>query len=59
MMSLPNGRSREAAESALALYDARARGGYKNQQIAARDRVRSVSGMGVRELRTWLKENPT
>lgn len=55
---LPNGARRDAAERALALYDARAAGGYKNQQIAARQAVKSRSGMGVRELRKWLAENP-
>lgn len=55
---LPNGRSRARAEAALALYDQRMAGGYKNQQIAARQQVKSRSGMNVRELRKWLAENP-
>lgn len=55
---LPCGRPREMAERALAMYDARRQGGYKNQQIAAREQVRRVSGMGVRDLRKWLAANP-
>jgi hypothetical protein len=55
---LPNGCSRESATKILALYDLRREGGYKNQQIDARHRVRLRSGMTVRDLRRWLAENP-
>lgn len=50
------GRGR--AVELLALYDARVRGGYANQQIAARERVARITGMTVRDLRRWLRENP-
>lgn len=55
--TLPNGCSRELAERKLEIYDLRRRGGYKNQEIAARDSVRISTGMTVRELRKWLKES--
>ena len=54
---LPNGCSREHAESRLATYDMRKRGGYKNQIIVAREMVKMSTGMTVRELRKWLAEN--
>jgi len=54
---LPNGCDRQRAETALALYDARRRGGYANQVIAERANVKRVTGMGVRELRRWLADN--
>ena len=56
-MTLPNGCDRARAERLLGLYDMRARGGYRNQQIAARDALRAATGMGVRELRQWLRDN--
>lgn len=56
--TLPNGCRQDRAERLLAAYDSRMRGGYKNQQIAARQQLKHATGMGVRELRRWLHENP-
>lgn len=50
--------SRERAEAVLLAYDYRRKGGYKNQVIAARDQVKMTTGLGVRDLRAWLKANP-
>ena len=53
---LPNGCTVKRARDLLYRYDERRRGGYKNQQIAARNQLKMVTGMGVRELREWLRE---
>lgn len=57
--TLPNGCTLERAERLLAAYDSRMRGGYRNQQIAARDSLRFATGMTVRQLREWLRDNAT
>ena len=57
MTDLPNGTRRETAQRLLDSYDSRVRGGYRNQQIAARESLARRCGMGVRELRRWLKAN--
>lgn len=46
--------SRDSALRALAMYDIRRLGGYKNQVIAERENVKRVTGMTVRELRRYL-----
>lgn len=55
-LQLPNGRSREDAIDLLAAYDSRVFGGYKNQVIAAREKLALRCGMGVRDLRRWLAD---
>ena len=46
------------AQQRLAQYDMKREYGYKNQVIAARNAVKRTTGMGVRELRVWLREHP-
>lgn len=57
-MKLPNGTDRASAQRYLDLYDMRRRGGYKNQIIAARNQATVMTGMTIRDLRKWLRDNP-
>lgn len=51
---LPNGCTVQRAREVLGDYDMRKQYGYKNQAIAARQRVKFVTAMNVRDLRKWL-----
>lgn len=53
---LPNGCTVQRASDLLSVYDMRRRHGYQNQIIAARRQLTHATGMGVRELRGWLRE---
>lgn len=55
--TLPNGLLRAEAKRLLRGYDEKRKHAYKNQEIAARETLRMRCGMGVRDLRKWLREN--
>lgn len=54
--NLPNGLPRADAVRLLADYDLRRKHGYKNQEIAVRAKLARRCGMGVRDLRKFLRE---